>query len=258
MKKYLKKLLSEKLRIRLKIWFSPNTMYCPICNDFNVELEATGEKFNVIKELNIIGAGYRKTRCVHCGSHDRHRLIYLFLKEKYMKWSSNLKILHIAPEKAISKYIESQNISTYVKGDFYTEGAEYPEDVVHMDIREIPYEDETFDLIICNHVLEHVIEDKLAMNEIHRVLKNNGNAILQVPISYIIDTSIEKPDVSTNEERERIYGQFNHVRVYGKDYFERLHSVGLIVDRVNLAEEFPFYGLNAEEEIFFCKKNIVF
>ena len=123
-----------------------------------------------------------------------------------------------------------------------------------MDVLNIPYNDDYFDLILCNHVLEHVPKDIEAMMELFRVLKKGGKAILQVPISKMLTETLEDFSVVDPCEREKVFGQWDHVRIYGQDYTKRLESVGFFVKRVNICQEFPKYGLSKDEDIFLCTK----
>ena len=118
-----------------------------------------------------------------------------------------------------------------------------------------------FDLILCNHVLEHIVEDKLAMMEIYRVLKPNGTAVLQVPIETSNSKTLEETMITSQKERNEKFGQYDHVRLYGNDYFKRLESIGFKVEKNFYAkkfnkEEIKKYGLNENEIIPICKKLI--
>ncbi len=124
-----------------------------------------------------------------------------------------------------------------------------------MDIQHIPFPENYFDAIICNHVLEHIIDDVKAMKEMHRVLKENGWAILQVPYSPIMEQSFEDSSVTGKKEREKIFGQDNHVRIYGLDYPARLESAGFSVSKEKMDTHITDkFALNPDEVIFFCKK----
>jgi SAM-dependent methyltransferase len=123
-----------------------------------------------------------------------------------------------------------------------------------MNVLDIPFPDNSFDLVICNHLLEHVPNDMDAMKELLRVLKVGGEAILQVPISKNSAKTIEDWSVTTPEERERAFGQFDHVRIYGQDYTDRLTLAGFKVERINISKDYPSYGLAGEEDIFIGRK----
>jgi len=123
-----------------------------------------------------------------------------------------------------------------------------------MNVLNIPFEDDYFDLIICNHLLEHVPEDISAMKELYRVLKKPGKAILQVPISKKLDITYEDFSITDPKQREASFGQFDHVRIYGQDYKDRLESAGFKVERINISDEFMKYGIAKEEDIFIGRK----
>lgn len=108
--------------------------------------------------------------------------------------------------------------------------------------------------MVCNHLHEHVPADIDSMKELYRVLKPSGKAILQVPISKNLDKTFEDFSVTDPEEREIVFGQFDHVRIYGQDYTDRLSSVGFKVERINISREYEKYGLSMDEDIFIGKK----
>ena len=153
-----------------------------------------------------------------------------------------------------SYFLFKLKFQKYVCGDLFTEGYSYPQHVQNLSILNIPYDDNSFDLIICNHVLEHIQTDLLAMKELHRVLKNGGQAILQVPISKNNLKTFEDFSITDPIQREKVFGQFDHIRIYGQDYPERLQKIGFKVNRINISSEFMKYGLNKDEDIFLCKK----
>ncbi|MGV6861388.1 MAG: class I SAM-dependent methyltransferase [Putridiphycobacter sp.] len=162
----------------------------------------------------------------------------------------DIKILHLAPERNISRILHNHGFKNYVCGDLFTEGYSYPDYVQNMNVLNIPFGDNHFDLIICNHLLEHVPNDLDAMKELFRVLKPNGKAILQVPISKNSEKTFEDFSITDPKEREIVFGQFDHVRIYGQDYPERLESIGFSVKRVNITGEYPKFGLASDEDIF--------
>jgi SAM-dependent methyltransferase len=132
-------------------------------------------------------------------------------------------MLHVAPEAQLSRLFASASGIDYLSADLFSSTA-----MVRMDITDIEYPDETFDVIYCSRVLEHVSDDRKAMRELHRVLRTGGWAILKVPISTAEET-FEDPTITTREERERAFGQFDHVRRYGADYKDRLEDAGFFV-----------------------------
>jgi len=169
--------------------------------------------------------------CPNCLSLERHRLIWLYLKTKTNFFHTKLTVLHIAPEHCFMKPFEAQHGAGYITADI-----ESPLAKVKMDIHEMPFDDNRFDVILCNHVLEHVRDDRQALREIKRVLKPGGWAILLVPfINPIPDKTFEDNTITDERERERIFGQSDHVRKYGKDYSQRLGQSGMSVDEDSFA-----------------------
>jgi hypothetical protein len=163
--------------------------------------------------------------CPNCLSLERHRLIWLYLKEKTNFFSAKLSVLHIAPEPCFMKPFEKQHGDGYITADI-----ESPLAKVKMDIHEMPFQDNQFDVVLCNHVLEHVKDDIQAMTEIKRVLKPGGWGILLVPFfSPVGEKTFEDNSVTDLREREKIFGQDDHVRKYGKDYPDRIRQSGLTV-----------------------------
>jgi predicted SAM-dependent methyltransferase len=160
-----------------------------------------------------------------------------------------MKLLHIAPEANLQKYLKTQSIK-YLSADLNSPLAE-----IKMDITDINFPSEYFDAIICNHVLEHIIDDKKAMMELFRVLKVGGWSILQVPYSPVLHKTYEDTAIVTAQEREHHFGQFDHVRIYGNDYINRLISVGFTVETKKVESvKANKFALNVNETIFFAKK----
>jgi SAM-dependent methyltransferase len=238
-----------------KILHFGTTHQCPICQYRSRDWAYSGVDVAVNKELEIIGAGRRKNICISCGSNDRERLIFVFLQKQIApsEWSK-LSVLHIAPEWNLSKWIAKQQPKNYHQGDRHMEGYQYSKEVQHMDVTKLPFPKDEFDWIICNHVLEHIEEDRSAMKELHRVLKPGGCALLQVPISRKLEKTYEDNQIQSPDDREKYFGQSDHVRVYGKDYPERLIQAGFEVKEVPTTTQSFLYGLNPKEVIFSCYK----
>jgi len=239
----------------LSFLYAGDEFECPFCGKHFRKLQSTGLDNPVLREKNVVGAGYRLNAiCPRCNSTDRERLIYLYLKNTTNILYENLKILHIAPERNLQKVLMSNPNINYLSA-----GINAPLAMVKMDIANIEYEDNLFDVIICNHVLEHIQDDRKAMSELYRVLVPCGRAILQVPISLSLNKTYEDARVSTPEEREKVFGQSDHVRIYARDYKNRLEKVGFSVKVYNLTEEFGEslthkYGLLKDENIYICSK----
>ena len=166
-------------------------------------------------------------------SLERHRLFWLYLKNETDFFSSKLKVLHFAPEQAFLKRFRKLKNIEYTTTDLNSPIAD-----VKADICNLPFNDNEFDFIICNHVLEHIPNDTRAMEELYRVLAPNGKAILQVPYNRNRETTFEDDSITDKDERTRIFGQYDHVRVYGMDYFDTLRSVGFKVEAVDYTKNF--------------------
>lgn len=247
-----------KLKVR-RIQYAGNKFHCPVCKS-NIKIwKPLGYDLPVITEKQIVGGGKRLAMCPVCDSSDRIRLLYLFLKNRTNVYSKNIKLLHIAPEPPLEFIFKQQKNINYLTADMN------PERVMEqMDITNIQYPENNFDAIICNHVLEHIPDDHKAMKELFRVLNPGGWAILQVPFSKILDKSFEDPTVKTAEDREKVFGQTDHVRIYGKDYTMRLRKAGFEVEEYNWAKDKNLdnlnnrMGLNEDEVVFYCIRDANF
>lgn len=248
-KKYIPNAIKKKIK---EVIHKGDKYTCPFCGYNSKDLAMTGTDLPVLKEKQVVGGGRRAAGCFKCGSNDRERLIYVYLKEIYkiQDKPKGLRVLHIAPERHLMKELLKEGLSDYICGDKFTEGYTYPQNVKNMDILDLPFEAKSFDLIICNHVLEHIPNDLDAMKALYEVLDTGGQSILQVPISKKAKNTIEDFTVVEPAERERNFGQFDHMRLYGQDYTKRLEKAGFNVKRIKLAEDYPQYGLNYNEELF--------
>ncbi len=188
-------------------------------------------------------------------SLERHRLFWLYLKNETSFFSSeNLKVLHFAPEQAFLKKFRKLSNIEYTTTDLNSPIAD-----VKADICNLPFEDNSYDFIICNHVLEHIPDDTKAMQELYRVLSPNGTAILQVPYEKERAQTFEDDSITDAKERAKIFGQYDHVRVYGMDYFKKLEQIGFRVEAADYTakfseEDIEKYRLPKGELIPVCKK----
>lgn len=166
-------------------------------------------------------------------SLERHRLMWLFLKNEtsFFTSSKKIKTLHIAPEQCFLKIFKKQKNLDYVTSDL-----ESPIADVKADICNLPFKDDSFDVVFCNHVLEHIPDDKKAMQELFRVLKKGGFGVFQIPQDMSRENTFEDASITDKEERTKIFGQYDHVRVYGRDYFNKLRSVGFKVEEVDYTQ----------------------
>ena len=187
-------------------------------------------------------------------SLERHRLLWLYLKNETDFFTSNKKVLHFAPEQAFYKRFRQLKNLDYTTTDLLSPLAD-----VKADICDLPFEDNTYDVILCNHVLEHIPNDTKAMQELYRVLKPNGIAILQIPQDLNRETTFEDNTITDKKERAEIFGQYDHVRIYGRDYFDKLRSIGFKVEEVDYTsklslEKIDKYRLAKGEIIPVCYK----
>ncbi len=165
-------------------------------------------------------------------SLERHRLLWLYLKQKTDFFFAPLKVLHFAPEQAFYKRFRKLKNLEYTTTDLNSPLAD-----VKADICNLPFKDNSYDFIICNHVLEHIPDDAKAMSELYRILKPGGTAILQIPQDMDREETYEDFNITDPKEREKHFGQYDHVRVYGLDYFDRLRSAGFKVEEVDFTSE---------------------
>ena len=281
----LKNLIPEKYHILLvngwvKLKYGGNEFICPFCERKYKKLSPIGKntKSPVYHDNNVIGAGYRpNASCPHpeCISSDKERLLYFYLKHKTNIFSENLRVLHIAPERNLHKLLKKQNNLDYISGDlnhygnyskesspldYYLRRTKPTLAMGKVDITNIKYKDNSFDVIICNHVLEHVPDDKLAMSELNRVLKPGGWAIIDVPYSFSLTDTIEDSSITDPKEREITFGQWDHLRIYGaEDFKNRLKSAGFKVNLYDLEEEsnlddISLYALPKNHKLHICLK----
>jgi SAM-dependent methyltransferase len=187
-------------------------------------------------------------------SLERHRLFWLYLKNETAFFSAPLRVLHFAPEQAFVKKFKKQKNLTYTTTDLNSPIAD-----VKADICDLPFKDHSFDFIICSHVLEHIPNDTKAMQELYRVLAPSGTAILQVPYDTKREITFEDNTITDQSERTRIFGQYDHLRVYGMDYFKKLSSIGFEVNALDYTatlsiEDIERYRLCRGELLPICKK----
>ncbi len=251
--------------VQRKIWRAYNRITnhghryeCPLCGAHLKTLWPRGLSHPVLTKYDIIGGGYREqASCPVCGSTERERLVWLYLTHRTELGRRPLRLLHVAPEPQLSLRLQKLPGLDYLSADLYDDAV-----MVKMDITDIDYPDARFDAIICNHVLEHVPEDERAMRELHRALAPGGWAILQIPVSSQIQTSIEDPTIVSPQARERAFGQEDHVRIYARaDYIARLGAAGFRVELFDWWEAGPefgnphnHYGLMPRETLFIARK----
>ena len=232
-------------RIFSQLIYKGNKVECPVC----------GGHFR-----KFLPYGYSTVRsnalCPKCLSLERHRLIWLFLKEKTNFFQDPLKVLHIAPEQCFEERFKKLTNLTYLTADLESPLADYK-----CDVQKMPFKDNSFDVIICNHVLEHVDNDILAISEIIRVMKPGAFSVLLVPNDFKRKETFEDNSITSKKERAEIFGQYDHKRIYGLDYPERLRKSGFFVPQTNFLDEMSDdqkmrYSLPMREFMFAYKKPV--
>ena len=193
--------------------------------------------------------------CPRCYSVARYRLLYLYLRNKTGFFRDNLKVLDIAPTHYFQEMC--QNLPNI---DYFSADISSPLAMLRMNLTAIALTKNQFDCIICYHVLEHIMDDQKAMAELFRVLKPGGWAILQTPVDHSRDTTYEDPTITDPDERERAFNQCDHVRIYGRDYKDRLERAGFTVTVDDYLEDLgeaaiQRYVLMSDEKIYLCTKS---
>lgn len=213
--------LSYAIRPVLSFWLRGNTYTDPI----------DGKSFRT-----FLPYGYEKQRpnilSPSTLSLERHRLLWLYLQQKTNFFTAELKVLHFAPEQCFLKRFKQLKNLDYTTTDLLSPIAD-----VKADICNLPFDDNSYDVILCNHVLEHIPDDTKAMKELYRVMKPGGYGIFQIPQDLSRDKTFEDDSITDKAERARIFGQYDHVRIYGLDYFDKLRTIGFKVDEVDYTSE---------------------
>ena len=232
---------------------SSNTYKCIICGDMVNRFYPYGVKDDFFSSHHVVGGGYRANCiCLHCGCIDRTRWQYYTIKNHTDILTEQCEVLHIAPEKGIMSKITDNTSCKYYSGDIRPGAADHIVDLTNMtDIQ-----DDCFDYVIVNHVMEHIPDEGRAFSEIHRVLKQGGKLVLSFPICMDQDT-FEVEDIDTDEKRLANYGQKDHHRLYGRDYKERVESFGFRVEvftpEKELSDEYiEKYGFIRNDIIMIC------
>jgi SAM-dependent methyltransferase len=228
------------LRKLISVFYSGNKYECPVCG------------FHARKFIPVHDG--ESHLCPRCGSIERKRLLWLYISEELkIREKNNFRVLHFSPSSGLLEKLESIKNIEYYPTDFFN-----PLIKNHFDITQLPFGKNYFDLIICYHVLEHVTEDRKAMQELLRVLKDGGVALLQVPFSE--NETLEDFSVTNPQERKKFFGQEDHVRYYGRrDFVSRLQQTGFKVEEIKYAktldgEKIRLYQLDREEIIFKSEK----
>ena len=171
--------------------------------------------------------------CPRCLSLERHRMIWLWIERHTDLFDSRPQLLHIAPEVSLMRHFKRLYRGT---GNYVTADLESPLADMHFDVQHIPLAERSVDVVICNHLFEHVEDDRRAMGELFRIMRPGGWGIMVVPEDRGRATTFEDDTITDPAERTRIFGQYDHRRIYGRDYDDRLREAGFDVERVAFAE----------------------
>lgn len=199
---------------------------CPICG---------------VRRRRFLPYGYYATLrenalCPSCLSLERHRVLWLYLTRETSLLTQRPTLLHVAPEVCIMRPLRKAYKD--VKSRYKSADLESPLADLHFDVQQIPLDDDSFEVILCNHILEHIPDDRLAMRELYRVLKPGGWGVLLSPVERDREVTYEDDSITDPEERSRIFGQYDHRRIYGRDYKDRLEEAGFKVDAVDYITTF--------------------
>jgi SAM-dependent methyltransferase len=241
-------------------WFPGGRCQCVMCGHqvwrFMPYMHGSANTPELMRVLDGIGSNVDQFECPRCGAHDRERHLLMYLDKMGLLASMHGKsLLHFAPEKRLAQRIARVAPTRYVQCDLHPSTT----DVQRVDMLDIPFEDRAFDLVIANHVLEHVADDLKALAEIHRVLKPGGYAILQTPYSAKLHHTWQDLGIDTNVARLQAYGQADHVRLFGQDIFSRFESAGLVSHiqhhhDVLHGVDAKTFGVNPREPLFLFRR----
>ena len=226
----LEKILKLIKRIIKKTLYYGKKYHCNICESDVRIMKPYGIKHEIFKKNSIVLAGYRKyCKCPVCKSKDRLRLVYYYLIKYTDIFTNENKVLHIAPESLLKEKLLKNDLIKYYDGDLKKGNASFI-----LDITDIPFKDNIFDYIICNQVLEHVVNEKKALYELKRVIKPDGRIIITVPICISNENTLEDDSIVDAKERLSLFCQEDHVRLYGLDFKERMEKYGFKVIEYNI------------------------
>ncbi len=232
-----------------------DTFTCPFCGSRFRKMLAGGSRESVWDQYNVVAGGWRENvYCPECYSTDKERLLMFYLSEvvRLPLSSARFSVLHIAPETHLGPFLAGLKNLTYVSGDINPGRA-----MVVLDITQLPLPDCSQDIVICSHVLEHVVRDEVALGEIYRVLRPGGFAILQVPFSSQLQEDLEDTTATSWEDRERVFGQGDHVRLYSlHEYRAKIEGAGFTVQEyyATSSPNSARYAVNPREPVFICSR----
>lgn len=254
MQPVIKKILKQTalplyLQVR-SLYYNGSNVTCPCCQ-------------HSFSRFLSLGVNRRQGQCPRCRSNERDRALWLYMHKHPAFIQAGKKLLHIGPEKIFYNYFKNIKGLHYTPADKFAQMFEstYPSDTIYLDIVHMPeIPDNTYDVILCSHVLEYIPEDDQAMSELFRVLKPNGKALLQVPVKPGLKTTHEDPGITCPDQRALIFGDPGHIRFYGEDYADKLSAQGFETGFIPFTslftpEEIRRYGLVATDDFHLCRKS---
>ena len=223
--KFILNTIPRPLLIRLSYIIRPIITFLLKGNTFTDPID--GKSF---KSFLPYGYGHQRQNVLSPStlSLERHRLLWLYLTNESSFFTKKHKVLHFAPEQAFYKRFKKMSHLNYITTDLNSPLAD-----VKADICNLPFKDNEFDMILCNHVLEHIPDDTKAMKELFRVMKVGGMGVFQIPQDLNRTHTFEDNTIKGKKERAKIFGQYDHVRIYGRDYFDKLRHIGFKVEEVD-------------------------
>jgi SAM-dependent methyltransferase len=247
--KFILNTLPRPLLIRLSypfkkiapLLFKGDSVECPVC----------GGKFSKFLSYGSNVAHRDNVLCPRDLTLERHRLMWLYLRDHTQFFSEQpIELLHIAPEQCFHGLFKKQANLNYLTGDLVSPIAD-----MHFDLHHIPLEDNRFDVVFCNHVLEHVDDANQCLRELYRVMKSGGWGIMQVPQDMNLEKTLEDQTIVSASEREKYYRQKDHVRLFGRDYPDWLRNAGFTVCEFLMSE---YYSTEQIERFRLPKDEILY
>ena len=243
--KWVLRIFPRSFLIRLSLIFQPLLRWYFNGNQFEDPID--GSKYKKFLPYGYGRELRQNALCPGTLSLERHRLLWLYLKRETDFFKHKLKVLHLAPEQVFYRYFKQFDHWDYTTVDLNSPIAD-----IKADVCNLPFEKNSFNLILCNHVLEHIPDDRQAMSELFRVLKKGGTMIAQVPLDQKRTKTFEDKSILKSIDRTKAFGQYDHVRIYGNDFYSRLQSVGFKTNDYDLfpklkSSEIKYYGLKYEK-----------
>lgn len=221
---------------------------CPICGKQVREFLPYG-----------YGVSRRDALCPRCLALERHRLLWLYIERETDLLNGHPVLLHIAPEVALKRQFERHYGKEHAD-NYLTADLESPLAKIHFDVQDIPLAEESIDIVICNHILEHVEDDRKALRELHRILRPGGWGVVLVPQDLEREKTFEDDSITSPEERAKVFGQYDHRRIYGRDYAERVRECGFEVEEIeyenSLSDEERVQFATAGERLYIIKRPV--